>query len=146
MNFFFIAVLLRRKVDFWIMELIVSFPNDIEVSLIRNVFWKLKGHPFVLITNSSFSSNTIFSSILLFLFERCGLHAFQNGLELQPTLSLLKHCNLSRFFRFATRFCCRLNLAMSTGFFWLISLVFETWSDRYLFPKVLIKMRFLIPS
>ena len=146
MNFFFIAVLLRQKVNFWIMELIVSFPNDVEVSLIRNVFWKLKGHPFVLITNSSFSSNNIFSSILLFLFERCGLHAFQNGLELQPTLSLLKHCNLSHFFRFGTRFCCRLNLARSTGFFWLISLVFKTWSDRYLFPKVLIKMRFLIPS
>ena len=78
--------------------------------------------------NLSFSSSITFFCILLFLFDKYGLHAFQNGLELQSTLSLSKYCNLTYLFRFVTRFRCRLNLTMSIGFlalFWrLISLCF----------------------
>ena len=37
--------------------------------------------------NLSFSSN-IFSCILLSLFEKSGLHAFQNGLELPPSTAI----------------------------------------------------------
>ena len=63
-----------------------------------------------------FSSNIIFSCILLFFFEKYGLHAFQNGLELQSTLSFSKYCNLAYLFRFANSFCCDLNLTMSLRF------------------------------
>ena len=38
----------------------------------------------------SFSSNIIFLCILQFLFENYGLNAFQNGLELQSTLTQLQ--------------------------------------------------------
>ena len=89
----------------------------------------------------SFSSNIMFSCILLFLFEKYGSHAFQNGLELPPTLSFSKYCNLAYLFRFATSFRCDLNLKMSIGYFDLFDLF-----DHYLLPKVLIKMGFLIIS
>ena len=51
--------------------------------------------------NLSFSSN-ITSCILLFLFEKYGLHAFQNGLELQSTPNFSKYWNLTYLFKFAT--------------------------------------------
>ena len=73
-------------------------------------------------SNLFFSSNIIFSCILLFLFEKYGLHAFQNNLELQSTLSFSKYCNLAYSFRFATKFRCRLNLTMSLRFFELFAL------------------------
>ena len=69
----------------------------------------------------SFSSN-IFSSILLFLSEKYGLHAFQNGLGLPSTLRFSKYCNLAYLFRFATRFRCHLNLTISLGLFDLFEL------------------------
>ena len=56
------------------------------------------------------------------LFEKCSLHAFQNNLELQSTLSFSKYCNLAYLFRFATKFRCRLNVTMSLGFFNLFAL------------------------
>ena len=70
----------------------------------------------------SFSSNIIFSCTLLFLFEKYSLHAFQNGLELQSTLSFSKHCKLVYLFRFANRFRCHLNLTMPLEFFDLFAL------------------------
>ena len=51
---------------------------------------------------------------MLFLFEKYGLHAFKNSLELQSTLVFSKYCNLSFLFRFSTRFRCRLNLTCIT--------------------------------
>ena len=71
--------------------------------------------------NLSFSSN-VFSSILLFLFEKYGLHASQNDLELQSILSFSKYWNLTYLFRCATKFHCRLNLTMPRGFFDLFAL------------------------
>ena len=102
-NLFFITLILWWKAHFLIMELIVSFPDDIEVSSSQlkrfnksvidpKCFWS----EILLFDNIlSFSSNIIFSCILLFLFENHGLHAFQNGLELQSTLSSSKYCNLA---------------------------------------------------
>ena len=80
------------------MELIVSFPDDIEVSsgqlkrfkesvIDPKCLLKIAATSFCFDNNLSFSSNIIFSCILLFLFEKYGLHAFQNGLELQSTLN-----------------------------------------------------------
>ena len=74
-----------------------------------------------------FFSNIIFFCILLFLFERYGLHAFQNGLELQSALSFSKYCKLAYFFRFSNRFCCHLNLTMSLGFSELFALFLLKW-------------------
>ena len=73
------------------------FNNDIEVSsrqlkrfnqsvIDPNVYWKLQRGPFVLIATYPFQATLYFhfissNSMLLFLFEKYGLHAFQNGLE-----------------------------------------------------------------
>ena len=111
---------------------IVSFPDDIEVYLGQlkssnesiidsKCLLKFEAASFCFDNNFSFSSN-IFSCILLFLFEKYDLHTFQNGLELQSTLNFSNYCNLAYLFRFATKFCCRLNLTMSLGFFDLFAL------------------------
>ena len=79
----------------------MSFPDDIEVSLGQlkrfnksvidpKCLLKVDATSFCFDDNLSFSSN-IFSCILLFLFEKYGLHAFQNGFELQSTLSFSKY-------------------------------------------------------
>ena len=88
-----------------------------------------------------FQAKLSFLCILLFLYEKYGLHVFQNDLELPSTLSFSKYCNLVCLFRFATRFRCHLN-----WIFWLIWIDLEMWSDLHLLPKVLIKMGFLILS
>ena len=82
---------LSVKGKFFMTELIVWFPGDIEVFsdqlkrfsesvIIQNVYWKSQRHPFVLITIYPFQARLL--RLLLFLFEKCDLHAFQNGLEL----------------------------------------------------------------
>ena len=104
------------------------FNNDIEVSwgqLKRfnqaitdpKCLLKIAAISFCFDNNLSFSSNIIFSCMLLFLFEKYGLHAFQNGLKLQSTLSFSKYCSLAYFFRLVNRFRCHLNLTMLLGFF-----------------------------
>ena len=121
------------KGKFLIMKLIVSFLDVIKVSLDQRkrfnesvidpkCLLKVEATYFCLDNNLSFSSNIIFYCILLFLFEKYCLHAFQNGLELQSTLSFSKYCNLACLFRFVTRFRCRLTLTMSIGFFDLSAL------------------------
>ena len=83
------------------MEVIVSFPDDIEGSsgqlkrfnesvIDPKCFVKVEATVFCFDNNLSFSNNIRFSCILLFLFEKYSLHAFQNGLELQSTLSFSK--------------------------------------------------------
>ena len=83
----------------------------------------------------SFSSNILFSCILLFSFEKYGLYAFQNGFELQSALSFSKYHNLAYLFRFEQQVLLSLKLDNVTRTFWLICLVFETWSDHYLLTK-----------
>ena len=111
-----------RKANFLIMELIVSFPDDIELSsgqlkiftksvIDPKCLLKFEATSFCFKNNLSFSSN-IFSCILLFLFEKYGLHAFQNSLELQSILGFSKCWNMTYLFRFASKFRCRLNLTM----------------------------------
>ena len=89
---FFVCFYFWRKTKFLIMKLLVSFPDDSEVSLGQlkrfnksvidaKCLLKVEATSFCFNKNLSFSSN-IFSCILLFLFEKYGLHAFQNGLEL----------------------------------------------------------------
>ena len=115
------------------MELIVLLLDATEVSLGQlkrfnesvidpKYSMKVEATSFSFNNNLFFSSNIIFSCMLLFLFKKYGLHAFQNGLELQWTLSFSKYCNLAYSFRFATKFRCRLNLTMSLGFFELFAL------------------------
>ena len=120
-EFVFIVFILWWKASILIMELIVSFPDDIEVSpgqLKRfdesvddpEYLLKTEATSFCFDKNLSFSSNIIFSCILLSLFEKYGLHAAQNGLELPSTLSFSKYCNLAYLFRFVNRFRCHLNV------------------------------------
>ena len=91
----------------------MSFPDDIEVSsgqlkrfnksvIDPKCLLKVDATSFCFDDNLSFSSN-MFSCILLFLFEKYGLHAFQNGLELQSTLSFSKYWHLTYLFRCATK-------------------------------------------
>ena len=78
----------------------MPFPVDSEVSsgqlkgfnksvIIPGCLFEVEATSFCFDNNLSFSSN-IFSCILLFLFEKYGLHAFQNGLELQSTPTFSK--------------------------------------------------------
>ena len=106
---------------------------------------KVEATYFCFDNNLSFSSNIIFSCILLFLFEKYGLHAFQNGLELQSTLSFSKYCNLACLFRFVTSFLCRLNLAISIGFFNLLALFLRRDLIIICFQRFLLKWVFLFP-
>ena len=82
------------------MELIASFPDDIEVSLGQlkrfnksvidpKCLLKAEATSFCFDNNLSFSSN-IFSCILLFQFQKYGLHAFENGLEITINTKFLK--------------------------------------------------------
>ena len=84
----------------------MSFPDDTEVfsdqlkrfneSIIDpKCLLKITSTSFYFDNNLFFSSNIIFSCILLFLFKKYGLHAFQNGLELQSTLLFSNYCNLA---------------------------------------------------
>ena len=146
--FLFIVSKLWWKASFLTMELIVSFPDHIEVfsgqvkrfnASVTGTKCLLKGEAtsFCFDNNLSFSSN-IFSCILLFLFENHGLNAFQNGFELQSTLSFSKYCNLAYLFRFVTKFRCRLNLTMLLGFCHLFDLCLR----RYI--VVICLLRFLL--
>ena len=131
-DFFAYCSYIWQKANFLIMEVIVSFPDDNEVSsgqikrFIKSVIdprclLKVEATSFCFDDNLFFRSN-IFSCILLFLFETYHFHAFQNGLGLQPTLSFSKYLNLTYLFRCATKFHCRLNLTMSLAFFDLFAL------------------------
>ena len=84
---------------FLIMELVVSFPDDIEVSsgqlkwfnesvIDSKCLLKVEATSFCFDNNLSFSRNIIFSCMLLLLFENHRLHAFQNDLESQSTLTI----------------------------------------------------------
>ena len=128
------------------------FPDDSEVSsgqlkrfnksvIDPKCLLKVEETSFCFNNNLSFSSN-IFSCILLFLFEKYGLHAFQNGLELQSTLSFSKYCNLTYLFWFATKFHCRLNLTMSLGFIDLFFDLFALFLTRDL--VIIWSLRFLL--
>ena len=107
------------------------FNNDVEVSsgqlkrfnqsvIDPKCLLKIAATSFCFYNNLSFSSNIIFSCILLFLFEKYGLHAFQNGLELPSKLSFSKYC------RFTTRFRGHVNLTMSLGLFDLFNLIWRS--------------------
>ena len=93
----------------------------------------------------SFSSNIIFSCILLFLFEKHGLHAFQTGLGLQSILSFTMYCNLAYLFRFAYTFCCHLNLTMSLEFSDLFALFSRYDLIIICFRRLLLKWGFWFP-
>ena len=90
----------------------------------------------------SFSSNIIFSCILLFLFEKYGLHAFQKGLELQSIISFSNYCNLAYLFRFPNRFCCYLNLTMALGYSDLFALLLRHDLIIICFQRFLFKQGF----
>ena len=84
-----------------------------------------------------FKQHYIFLYITNF-FYRSTVHMLSKMVwNIPSTLSFSKYYNLAYLFRFATRFRCQLNLAI---------IVFETWSDNYLLPKVLIKVGFSILS
>ena len=116
---FVLVFMLGWKAIFLIMELIVSFSDDTEVSSAQlkrfnesvidpKFLLEVETTSFCFDNNLSISSNIIFYCIMLFLLEKYDLHAFQNGLALQWTLSFSKYCNLSCLFRFATKFRCPL--------------------------------------
>ena len=134
------------------MELIASFPEDILVSwgqLTRfhesvvdpKYLLNIEATSFCFDKSLSFLSN-IFSCILLFLFEKYGLHAFQNGLELPSTLSLSRYWNLTCLLRFAARFRSHLNLKMLLGFFDLFQLIWRRDLIIICFRRVLRKWGF----
>ena len=128
--YFFI---LRWNTNFLIIELIVSFAEDIKRSSGQlKRFNESVTDPKCLLkvetTSSCFDNNLsswcniIFSCILLFCLRSTVYIFFQNDLELQPTLNFSKYCKLAYLFRFATKFHSRLNLTMSLAFSHLFAL------------------------
>ena len=128
----------------------MSFPDDTEISsgqlkrfsksvIDPKCLLKVEATSFCLDNNLSFSSNIIISYILLFLFEKYGLHAFQNRFELESTLRFSKYWNLACLFRFATLLHCRLNLTMSIGFFELLVLFLRRDLSIICFRRFLLK-------
>ena len=89
----------------------------------------------------SFSSN-IFSCVILFLFEKYCLHAFQNGLKLKSTLHFSSYYNFAYLFRFANRFCCHLNFTLSLGYFDLFVLFLRHDIIIICFRRFLLKWAF----
>ena len=82
-----------------IMVLILPLSDDIEVSLRQlkrfdesvvdsKCLLKIETTYICFDKNLSFSSNIIFSRILLFLFKKSGLHAFLKGLELPSSIAI----------------------------------------------------------
>ena len=90
--------------------------------------------------NLTFSSNIIFYCILPFLFEKYGLYAFQNGLELQSTLSFSNYFNLPCLFRFCHLVLLSLKFDNVNNIFRLISLAF------CFYIKITKNKNFFIPS
>ena len=153
-SFFFFLHIIFIFGERQILELIVSFPDDIEVSLGQlkrfnksvidpKCLLKVDATSFCFDDNLSFSSN-IFSCILLFLFEKYGLHAFQNGFELQSTLSFSKYWE-HLFIQICHQVSWSLKLDDVTRIFWSICLVFETWSGHYCLRRLLLKWDFRFP-
>ena len=86
----------------------MSLPNDILVSSEQlkrfdesvvdpKCLLKTYATSFCFGKNLSYSSNIIFSCILIFLFKKYGLQAFENGLKLLSTLRFSEYCNLVCF-------------------------------------------------
>ena len=128
---FIIVFILHRKANFLIIELTVSFADNIKVFLGQlkrfnesvidpKCLLKVEATSCCFDNNLSFSSNIIFSCILLFLFEKYSLHAFQNDLELQSTLRFSKYCNLAYSGLHQVLLLLKLNNV--TWIFWLVGL------------------------
>ena len=88
---------------------------------------------------SFFMQHNIFLYITI-LFEKYGLHFFQNDLELQPTLSFSKNLQFGLFTQIWHQISLSLKLDNVTRSFWLICFVFETWSSHHLLAKDLIRI------
>ena len=132
----------------------MSLSDDIEVSSSQlkrfdesiidpECLLKIAATSFFLITLYPFQATLYFLTfLLLFVFEKYGSHAFQNGLELKSTLSFSNYCNSAYLVRFANRFCCHLNLTMSQGFFDLFALILRHDLIIICFRMFLIKWTF----
>ena len=114
------------------------------LQLIRNVYWKLQRHPFVLITIYPFKQYCIFLYITIFIWDlrfTCFLKWFGTIIN----TAFLKVLKFGWFIQICQHVSLSPKLDNVNRVFWIICLVFETWCDHYLLPKVLIKMGFLIP-
>ena len=112
--------------------------------MIRNVYWKLQRHPFVLITIYPFKQHYIFLYITIFIWE-VRFTCFPKWFGIIISTKFLKVLQFGLFIQICQHVSLSLKLDNVARIFWLIYLAFEMWCNHYLLPKVLIKMGFLIP-
>ena len=101
---------------------------------------------FFLDNTLSFSSNIIFSYIFITIcIWEVRFTCFPKWFGIKINTKFLKLLQFGLFSQICQQVLLSLKLDNVTRIFWLICLNFETWSDHYLLPKVLIKMAFLFP-
>ena len=93
----------------------------------------------------TFKHNYIFFYITFFIWE-VRFTCFPKWFGITINTKFLKVLQFGLFIQIWHQVSLSLKLDNVTGIFWLIWIVFETWFDNYLLPKVLIKMGFLILS
>ena len=154
LNFCFTVFILQWKANFFIIKLIVSFPDDIEVfsdqlkrfneSVIDPkclLYWKLQRHPFVLITIYPFQA-TLYFLVYYYFYLRSAVYM----LIIIINTAFLKLLQFGLFIQICQQVSFSLKHDNATRIFLLICLVSQTWSDHYLLPQVLIKIGFLVHS
>ena len=87
----------------------------------------------------------IFLYITIFIWE-VRFTCFPKWFGITINTKFLKVLQFGLFIQIWHQVSLSLKLDNVTGIFWLIWIVFETWFNNYLLPKVLIKMGFLILS
>ena len=153
LNFFFIAFILWWKANFLIMELIVSFPDDIEVSssqwkrfneslFDRECLLKIAVTSFCLITFYPFQA-TLHFLVHYYFYLRSTVYMLLKWFGITINTKFLKVLQFGLFIQICRQVL--LSLKLGNVILWLICLVFEIWSDHYLLSKVLTKMGLLIP-
>ena len=126
LNFFFIAFILWWKANFLIMELIVSFPDDIEVSSSQlkrfnesvidpECLLKIAATSFCLITFYPFQA-TLYVLVYYYFIWELRFTCFPKWFRITINTKFLKLLQFGYLFRFCNRFFCHLNLTMSPGF------------------------------
>ena len=113
--------------------------------MIQNFYWKLQQHLFVLIRNDPFKHCYIFLYITIFIWE-VWFTCFPKWFEIIIDIKYLKVLQFGLFIQICQHVSLSLKLDNVTRIFWLIYLVFETWSDHYSLVKFFVFLGACLPE
>ena len=111
---------------------------------IRDAYWKLRRHPFILTRIHPFQA--IYFLVYYYFYLRSTIYMLLKWFGITVNTKFLEVLEFDLFIQICLQVSLSLKLDNVTRIFWSICLAFETWSGHYLLAKVLIKMKFLIPS